>query len=174
MQLYLSSNTPWRADYSTEDGQILYKVDSPKFYGNVMKVSVAKVQTKGSHEPWAEIEYHSVKGDSTIKVGNVSRSTKDIFRGGKCSLSNFGENVFQASDGQEYTWVMTSVKCKLSRKSDDTPIATYHLKHYGIMSKSRPASLEIFLEGEGIVDDIITTFIYIEKRRTELIAIVVS
>ncbi|EAU80772.2 hypothetical protein CC1G_04882 [Coprinopsis cinerea okayama7 len=48
-----------------------------------------------------------------------------------------------------------------------TLIAKHHLAHYGILQAARPASLEIFGEGEGVVDMILTTFVYMERLRSE-------
>ncbi|KAF9522242.1 hypothetical protein CPB83DRAFT_777383, partial [Crepidotus variabilis] len=50
----------------------------------------------------------------------------------------------------------------------EVPIVIYHRKHLGILSDARAASLEIFPQGQHMVDDIITTFVYIrvaEKSR---------
>ncbi|KAK0475747.1 hypothetical protein IW261DRAFT_455137 [Armillaria novae-zelandiae] len=93
--------------------------------------------------------------------------------------------VFEGPDGKEYTWKMTSTS-KVSRYNhviyhtdtgiklfrndgSDTPIAKWHIRNRGLFNpaKAKPAYLEIFPEGEHMVDDIFFTFIYVEKIRKE-------
>jgi hypothetical protein len=47
----------------------------------------------------------------------------------------------------------------------NTPVAQFHRKNLGIVGKAQSAHLEIFPAGEGILDTILVTFIYIENLR---------
>lgn len=51
--------------------------------------------------------------------------------------------------------------------SSNTPVAVFHRRRLGIFRERRPASLEIFPEGQRIIDLILVTFIYVEKLRDE-------
>jgi len=57
----------------------------------------------------------------------------------------------------------------VKNNSAKTPVAKFHRRNFGFWSKSKksPAYLEIFPEGEHMVDEIFSTFIYIEKIRSE-------
>ena len=51
--------------------------------------------------------------------------------------------------------------------SAKTPVASFHHRKLGIIGKARPASLEIFAGGKDMVDLIVVTGVYMEKRRKE-------
>lgn len=63
--------------------------------------------------------------------------------------------------GAEQTWQLTL--------NDERKIAVarFHQRSYGVVGKSHKASLEIYPQGEAIVDEILTTFVYVETRRDE-------
>jgi hypothetical protein len=46
-------------------------------------------------------------------------------------------------------------------------VANFHTKSFGIIGDARPACLEILPIGEDMVDTILVTFIYIEKKRKD-------
>jgi len=48
-----------------------------------------------------------------------------------------------------------------------TPVAFFHRRHFGIIGKARPASLEIFEAGKEMVDFIVVTGVYMEKLRKD-------
>ena len=49
----------------------------------------------------------------------------------------------------------------------ESRVAVYHRRRLGMVTDARPASLEIFAEGEHMVDLIVVTFVYIEKLRKD-------
>ena len=51
--------------------------------------------------------------------------------------------------------------------SAKTPVARFHRRQLAINGKSRPASLEIYAAGKDMVDIIVVTGVYMEKRRRE-------
>ncbi|KAF9522245.1 hypothetical protein CPB83DRAFT_732820, partial [Crepidotus variabilis] len=75
------------------------------------------------------------------------------------------ERIFTGPYGKLYVWKMGSDKCRLFLKDTELLVATFHRKHLGILSKARAASVEIFPQGQHMVDDIVTTFIYMERLR---------
>ena len=46
-------------------------------------------------------------------------------------------------------------------------VAVYHRRRLGVVTDARSASLEIFAEGEHMIDLIVVTFLYIEKLRKD-------
>jgi hypothetical protein len=48
-----------------------------------------------------------------------------------------------------------------------TPVARYHRKSFGIIGKAKNPCLEILEAGKGIADEIVVTFVYVEKLRME-------
>ena len=51
--------------------------------------------------------------------------------------------------------------------SAKTPVARFHRRQLGIIGKSSPASLEIYAAGKDMVDFIVVTGVYMEKRRRD-------
>jgi len=97
-----------------------------------------------------------------------------------------------ASDGRTYRWVvgallrhlrvrssvcfflrsliqLTGVFCLQLETADEskTLIARSHRSNLGIIGKQRNASLEISPAGQHIVDDIVVTFLWMEKIRSD-------
>jgi len=92
MLLVLSTKTPWNANYCNEDGQIIYKVESPGLITRTIKISrvlppvepgpdaeVGEAQFRDAYESVGEIECHSFR-HSSIKYGGVDVSVVDFFR----------------------------------------------------------------------------------------------
>ncbi|KIK64382.1 hypothetical protein GYMLUDRAFT_39929 [Collybiopsis luxurians FD-317 M1] len=70
--------------------------------------------------------------------------------------------VFTGEDGKEYKWRLRNTYCELTLKdANNTPVATYHPE---ILSRRKPY-LEIFPEGQDMMDELFVTFTYIERLR---------
>jgi len=95
MHLILSTDSPWNANYCTESGQVIYKVESdgPSLGARRMKVSrimpskidpraIATNQDDALRDSFAhlgEIEYHSFK-TSRIKYGGQDLGVDEFFK----------------------------------------------------------------------------------------------
>jgi len=91
MRLILSTD-PWNANYCTEGGQVIYKVESgPGLINRNMNISrvlpagASEAQFRDVYELVAEIDYHYL-GTSYIKYGGVNLAVKDFFRKGEFSF----------------------------------------------------------------------------------------
>ena len=51
--------------------------------------------------------------------------------------------------------------------SAKTPVARFYSRQLGIIGKPSPASLEIYAAGKDMVDFIVVTGVYMEKRRRD-------
>ncbi|KAF9523185.1 hypothetical protein CPB83DRAFT_821852 [Crepidotus variabilis] len=171
MHLYLSSNKSWRSNYYAGDGLVLYKAHTTRQKHRGETIIISKLQSSRIYVPIAEIEFHpsSLLGkDSRIKFGNLNLPAKEVLQKGSFKLVGHGERTFIGPDGQEYVWKLGSQKGKqLVHKTSKTPVATFHREHKGFLSKTRPASLEILPQAELMTDNIITTFVYMERLRAE-------
>ncbi|TFK24618.1 hypothetical protein FA15DRAFT_687387 [Coprinopsis marcescibilis] len=182
MRLVLTTSRPWHTNYCTEEGQVIYKVDSPWKLVN-RSATIDKIMPNNpeldnaNSEPImqdqftriAKVDYRAIEPSSKITFQNTTKRVDSFFRKGKMNWKGHGsDRMFTAPDGKEYRWVLGSLKSELFLNDEaKTPVAKYHLKHYGIIKDVRPASLEIFPSGEHIVDHIIVTFVYLEKLRKE-------
>ncbi|TFK20099.1 hypothetical protein FA15DRAFT_682689 [Coprinopsis marcescibilis] len=163
MRLILSTSKPWHTNYCTEEGQVLYKVDSPwKLVNRTATIDKIVPNSTDSASEDAEpvmqdqftrivqIDFRAIEPSSTITFQDITQRVDSFFRKGKIN--------WKAPDEQEYKWVMGRLKCELFLNDDArTPVAKYHLKHHGI----------IYPPGEHIVDHIIVTFVYLEKLRRD-------
>ncbi|TFY53667.1 hypothetical protein EVG20_g10012 [Dentipellis fragilis] len=116
-------------------------------------------------EEIARIEWHQVKstvfkwsGQNPVDVSTYMPYTGLLMR----------KRAFTATDGQSYAWKYGSTRSSLSRNdSSSARIAQYHKRSYGIIGKTHKAYLEISPEGLNIADEIVVTFVYIERRRDQ-------
>ncbi|TFK20100.1 hypothetical protein FA15DRAFT_682690 [Coprinopsis marcescibilis] len=112
MRLVLSISKPWHTNYCTEEGQVLYEVDSPWKLVN-RTATIDKIVPNSS-------------GKMMMIEFNIHDPT---------------DRMFTAPDGQEYKLLaLYSLYSKLFLNDDArTPVAKYHLKHHGIVKDARPA-----------------------------------
>lgn len=100
MKLILSTNTPWNTNYCNEDGQVLYKADSPGLglTGRTVMISrvvppvinkdaetVDEAELRDSYEHLAELDFHVFKS-SRIKYQLIDQSVSEFFRKGGFSF----------------------------------------------------------------------------------------
>ncbi|KAJ7585005.1 hypothetical protein C8J56DRAFT_949614 [Mycena floridula] len=79
------------------------------------------------------------------------------------------DRVFSAPDGQKYRWILGARVPSLFREDgSDTAIAIYHRPTLFGQYKSEKVRLEIFPEGQNMVDLILVTFVCIEMLRLQL------
>ncbi|TFK34265.1 hypothetical protein BDQ12DRAFT_613813, partial [Crucibulum laeve] len=113
-----------------------------------------------------QIEFRTIQS-SRIRYQGQEVETSAFFR-----KSGFGwhgrHRIFTGPDGKEYKWKLgIRVPELVVNDGTKTPVARFHRQRLGILSKARPASLEIFPAGEHIADVIVVTFVYIEKLRKD-------
>ncbi|KAF8888277.1 hypothetical protein BD779DRAFT_1611346 [Infundibulicybe gibba] len=164
MLLYLSDSSPLHSTFSNEEGQAIYKVDTPFKLKNRTATIRRVDDMRDQFAHLAQVEWR-VFGSSRIRQDGEEVETKTFFRKAGCGW--YGRNrVFTAPDGKEYKWKMgLSTSTLVSNDKVGKHVARFHLKHYII--NRRPASLEIYPGGEGIMDTIFITFIYFEKIRKD-------
>ncbi|KAH9483450.1 hypothetical protein JR316_0002918 [Psilocybe cubensis] len=178
--LYLSSDEPWRATFTTEHGLSLYKTESSslwstKFHTKILRAipsfqaqetsSTADVSLKDSFGLLADIEFHTFRS-TIIRYDGKERSVDDFFRRRPSNM--WGRKyVFTGHNGVEYVWTMEEDKCKLFiADSSNTLVTNYHRTRYGFMHETRLGYLELFGKLDNrTVDQIIVTFVYAERYR---------
>ncbi|GLB35659.1 hypothetical protein LshimejAT787_0212240 [Lyophyllum shimeji] len=182
MHLYLSTPSPLNATFTNEDGQVMYKVDTPMAVGTRTSTiscvvpndipqqqsdsSAAEESMKDRFAHLAQVE-HNVVGSSVLRFGGKEILTKEYFR--KEGWGAYGRHrVFTASDGREYKWLLQTFTPKLIVNDESKGVvAKFHRRNLGIIGKPRPRSLEIFPAGEHMVQEILVTFVYVEKIRKD-------
>lgn len=138
-------------------------------------VSIHKIMPNASEDDLqdrfahlGEVEYNQFMS-SRIRYGGGEVVTSQYFT----KTSEWGafgrDRTFTAPDGKVYKWKMGRRVPELVMDVDgkETRVAVYHRRRLGVVTDARPASLEIFPEGEHMLDLIVVTFVYIEKLRKD-------
>ncbi|KAF8061805.1 hypothetical protein FPV67DRAFT_1510493 [Lyophyllum atratum] len=175
--LYLRSHSPLNTVYANEDGQALYKVETHARISTISCVvpnnipekdggATVSMQDRFAH--LAEVEHNTIKS-SVLRFAGKEYKTKEFFRKDGSGWGVYGRNrIFKGLDGQEYKWISESFNSKLVVNNEaQTFVARSHQRHLGIFGKGKPASLEISTAGEHMVQEILITFIYVEKLRKD-------
>ncbi|KAJ8520071.1 hypothetical protein ONZ45_g3076 [Pleurotus djamor] len=165
MQLIQSKSDPRNTTFSSDSGELTYAVETP-FHVLENRVStISKVSSNVEQsQVLAEIEWHRM-GSTVVKFKGRSMSVGELFR--RVGFA-WRHRVFVGPDGKEYIWKLGSRSSKLFLYDTvEMPIARSHKSSLGVFGSSHPASLEIFPEGEHMLDMILVTFVYIEKQRRD-------
>ncbi|KAL0947265.1 hypothetical protein HGRIS_013387 [Hohenbuehelia grisea] len=172
MKLYMSKTSAKNATYALENGQVIYRVDTPLKLGNRVTTieRIAPNHTPNDmHDAFnelAKIEWQVIKS-SRINMHGTSKSVSEIFRRG--GYGAYGRHrIFAGPDGREYRWKLGNWSSKLClNDGSKAVVAKYHRPALGFNTGHSRAYLEIFPLGEGIADYILVTFVYIEKLRKD-------
>ncbi|KAJ6567120.1 hypothetical protein B0H19DRAFT_1139526 [Mycena capillaripes] len=186
MQLFLTTATPSNAVYVDGSGSPQYKVTTPfKVHDRTTAISrivereIPRRQSTGSssgaHEDrvvdentrfanLANIDWR-LFDSSVIHFRGQELAVREFFR--KEGWGWYGRHrVFTAQDGREFKWVLGAYTSQLKlNDTAETLVACYRPKKLGIFSKPRKASIEIFPPFEDMLDEIMVTFVYIERLR---------
>ncbi|KAH6907025.1 hypothetical protein BKA70DRAFT_1401298 [Coprinopsis sp. MPI-PUGE-AT-0042] len=179
LTLYLSTATAFDTNYCTEDGQIIYKVDSPfKLVGRratidkiVPNVDSSSDDMRDRFTRIGEIEFSAITPTKITWQGET-KEVGNFFRKGERKWDSIGsDRIFTGTDGVEYRWVvgnkMTTPALYLNTNSE-VLVAKLRRKHLGVAHGApRPALLEISELGDHMVDIIIITLAFIEKMRKD-------
>ncbi|TFY78590.1 hypothetical protein EWM64_g5416 [Hericium alpestre] len=144
-----------------EDGRAMYEIRTPTVLLGGGRTTILRISGWGVEEV-AQIEWHyrtSTKfhfRDYTVEVSNYM------------PLRGFGrtKRVFVATDGHSYLWKMGWRGLKLVRDDGSkTHVAQYH-PHTNVFTR-QPSVLDITSHGLAILDEIVVTFVYMERKRKE-------
>ncbi|KAJ8502479.1 hypothetical protein ONZ45_g11716 [Pleurotus djamor] len=163
MKLYLSDSDPRNTVFGSEtDGRAMYIVDTPFKFFDTRVSKISKV-VHGVVEPLAEIEWHTF-ASSRLRFQGKDVAFTDMFQ--RVGFA-WRDRVFVGTDDREYKWRLSSASKLYLNDRTETPVARSHKLSLGIFGPSHSPYLEVFPEGEGILDMIIITFVYVEKLRRD-------
>ncbi|KAJ7274987.1 hypothetical protein C8J57DRAFT_238910 [Mycena rebaudengoi] len=180
MHLTITPHNPINSTYRiTESGVDQYKVQTEiKAYDSVTTIScridsdIPRRDEEGlkaapGNERFgllAQIHWR-VAGPSMIEFGGRELDPTTFLENKSFGLFGW-EPEFTALDGKKYIWRKHVNRTTLELKGHSTIVAEYNGRNVGLVGKAREQpSLEIFPPFEGMADEIMVTFIYVEKRR---------
>ncbi|OJA17550.1 hypothetical protein AZE42_11710 [Rhizopogon vesiculosus] len=167
----LSSERVRNTVITNEQGQIIYKTDTPFRFGT-RTTTIYKIKPNADqsdmHDQFdviGEIEWHTFTS-SRFRFSGTEVAAKEFipsrgFTGRK--------RVFTGPDGRSYRWDLNFRVVVLSRNNESqTKLARSHRTTLGIIGKKRKATLEVSPEvAHSMMDTVIMTFIYVEKLRMD-------
>ncbi|KAJ7688353.1 hypothetical protein B0H17DRAFT_1068248 [Mycena rosella] len=182
MRLLVTTNKPINANYrDAESGVTQYKartpIKVPELKTTISRLLDSDIPRREQADPdddihndrfgmLAQVSWR-MGGPSVIQFGGQEIDPATFFR-----RENQGwhgkprEYIFTAQDGKEYRWILRPYTTRLKTNDESaTLVAEYRANSLGILSRARPASLTIFPPFEDMADEIMVTFIYIEKQR---------
>jgi len=184
MRFILSTHKPINATYKdAETGDVQYKVRSPiKVHERISTISRRvdvdiprrnsgaseqgdATTDSGTFGHLAQLSWY-LRAPSVMRIGGKDIDPKNFFQKPKVPWYAFQQRIFTAQDGKEYRWTGGAHYTKLKlNDGSDTLVAEYRCKSVGLISKARDPYLEIFPPYEHMVDEIIITFVYVERLR---------
>ncbi|KAF7357815.1 hypothetical protein MVEN_00827500 [Mycena venus] len=189
MRFILSTHKPINATYKdAETGVVQYKVRSPiKVHELISTISRridsdiprrnsgssqhgdsdggAATVDSGRFGHLAQISWY-MRAPSVMRIGGKDIDPATFFQKPKVPWYAFPERIFTAQDGKEYRWCGGAYHTKLKlNDGSDTVVAEYKCKSVGLITKKRDPYIEIFPPFEHMVDEIMITFIFVERLR---------
>ncbi|XP_006458731.1 hypothetical protein AGABI2DRAFT_115754 [Agaricus bisporus var. bisporus H97] len=160
MRLILSSQNPRDSYYSTDAGQVIYKVNK----SGSSVTTLRKAVNNDHFALYAEVEFHTFRS-TRFRFQNRDVSVDDHFR--KEGWFN-PRWVFRAADNREYYWKLDGKYLEMFRNDGSKKEMVKYKEHkssFGPFITGRPASLEVDNSCISILDDIIMTYVYCQKQR---------
>ncbi|KAH7921063.1 hypothetical protein BV22DRAFT_1122391 [Leucogyrophana mollusca] len=170
MLFMLSSERVRNTVITNEQGQVVYKTDTPFKLGS-RTTTVLKIRPNYNVSDMRDqfavlgaIEWHAF-ASSVFRFGGEEMKTKEFI-----PRSGIRRRIrtFTGPDGCSYKWKLNFKFVVLYLNDDsETEVARYHRDSLGIIGKKHGPYLEVFSQGEHMLDLLIFTFIYVEKLRMD-------
>jgi len=187
MELRLSRNSPTNCILKDGQGRPRYQIATP-FQWSRKVTTISRFMpgrgapsgeragdAKGGRAPDAGIHLMGLPDERVAQIEwHTVRHTKFNFGVQEVDSSRylpkkglFGrQRTFVGMDGRPYKWSLGQRTCSLElNDGSKTPVARFHRRSFGIVGKAHNGYLEIMPQGMPIVDDVVVTFVYVEKRR---------
>ncbi|KAH7909214.1 hypothetical protein BJ138DRAFT_256042 [Hygrophoropsis aurantiaca] len=170
MRFILSSEHVRNTTVTNEHGQVVYRTDTPFKIGSrtttVLKIrpNYADADMRDQFAVLGAIQWHYIASSIFRFGGQEIQANEFIPASGILRRTR----TFMGPDGRSYKWKLDfKVVVLYLNDGSKTEVARYHRRSLGIIGKKHDPYLEIFSHGEGILDVLILTFIYVEKLRMD-------
>jgi hypothetical protein len=163
MELTIHSTEILRTALSSATGSTIYTVETPHGVSGYHTTNIQRTDSAlNKTETVATIAWTPSGSDAHITVRG-----RDITPSGRRGLLSKSES-FMASDGGVYKWKVTGLNNPpylVDQTFSDT--VAKHARSGGLLllRKTRPGHLSIGKECLDIIDEVVATFVYIERKR---------
>ncbi|KDQ54073.1 hypothetical protein JAAARDRAFT_38674 [Jaapia argillacea MUCL 33604] len=171
-KLFVFSNASvLRTTLLDEQDHPIYKIHTPKkllhsttTITRYSRPSSQEAESERDEEEMARIHWRYIQHSRLVLEGKIFTMSNMLERTGFCGR----DRKFTAPDGLEYKWVMRRHSMKLVlNDTSDTVVVKFHEGSPGFFSPKRRSYLEIFPNGQHMIDIIVSTFVYLEWKRRE-------
>ncbi|KDQ54056.1 hypothetical protein JAAARDRAFT_196820 [Jaapia argillacea MUCL 33604] len=167
--LVFSQASALRTILLDEQDHLIYKIHTPKKFlhstttiTRYSRPSSPEGESEREEEELARIHWRYIQHSRLVLEGKIFRVPNMLERTGFCGR----DRKFTAPDGLEYRWVMRNHSMKLVLDdTSDTIVVKFHEGSPGYLSPKRRSYLEIFPNGQHMIDIIVATFVYAEWKR---------
>ncbi|KAG6811299.1 hypothetical protein H0H92_008094 [Tricholoma furcatifolium] len=161
MRIYISGNRAWNSTFFSEDGDALYQASSPKkMFGRTTTIHRVDCRSDKYVAQFTWKTFQSAK----LRFRDKEVRTRSFFR--KKGWSLYGRDRVFEVNGCQFRWMLGSGIPELRLSKDPKVlVARYYPKgrQEFFTAKTSEPYLEIMSGWKGIQDEIVMSFIYIEK-----------
>ncbi|KAK1221856.1 hypothetical protein PQX77_015326 [Marasmius sp. AFHP31] len=168
MRLTLSGSFLGSSTYADEDERVIYKVRKTFKHTTASKLlseDIPRAECGPDGDRFAHLARIDWNLHPLIELGGKEMEVKTFLR----RVGWAKDRILTDENGKEYRWTL-GARASVLHSNDEvkTRIAKFRQGNPGgIFGEKRPAVLEIFPEGESLVDLIFVTFLFTEKQRRD-------
>lgn len=174
LTLTLSKNSLHNTTIDCDSADIHYVVSTPKGGFGAKKITtIHRWESKTQeYSLVAEWERNCFRSDRLRLLNSITSEflpVKDVLTTKGMPWSVCFNRAFIANDGKRYVWKSRPFSLKLYAEEDmepkPKPVASFHRKHFVI--NRRNAFIDVHPKAKHILDTLIPTFLYTERRRRD-------
>jgi len=185
VKLRLSRNSPIKTTVTDSDGRLLYVISTPHCWNRrtttISRPSETSGQTASYDVEEIESELAAASSGNIEELARIHwhhfRSSILVYQG---QIQDFGDlmqsrgilkrtRILQGPDGQSYRWKMGWVSCRLEfNDSSKKPEVVAQFHRYKYIFNKKQAELEVEDSVKNILDWVVITWIFIERRRRDM------
>ncbi|KAG6876924.1 hypothetical protein C0993_012034 [Termitomyces sp. T159_Od127] len=163
MRLYMSGKKAWNSTFSTENGDVIYETWSPrKIFGRTTTIS--RIEDPNGQALSSHLAQYAWRTfcSARLRFRNQEVRTRSFFK--KKGWGIHGRDRVFEIDGYQFRWKLGSGELRLN-KHPHMLVARYFPKgkEESFSSKANRPFLEIMSGWKNFADDIMISFIYVEK-----------
>ncbi|KAG6901262.1 hypothetical protein C0995_014441 [Termitomyces sp. Mi166 len=163
MRLYISGKKAWNSRFCAENGDVIYETRSPrKIFGRTTTISrIDDWDGRELSSHFAQFAWKTFRS-ARLRFRNKEVRTRSFFK--KKGWGMRGRDRVFEIDGYQFRWKLGSGELRLN-SHPHMLVARYYPKGQPEFFATRPSKpfLEIMSEWKNFADDIIVSFVYIEK-----------
>ncbi|EIN04077.1 hypothetical protein PUNSTDRAFT_146604 [Punctularia strigosozonata HHB-11173 SS5] len=169
LKFEFTTNSVRNTTVSVDDDKFIYEIVTRYWHPNITKINKVDVESR-EVRLIAEIEKAASPGaEERVRLGGEGAQWVDASEFLKQEAN--GATTWVSETGEEYRWDKQKGKLALLKASEEAekpePLAKYHphKRHFFFFRMSKHAWLEVKPEAVGALDQLIISYILVERKR---------